>query len=215
MTSIGLAVGLASAGVAAAKAKKARDIAAKKELDINKEQAFDTNVFNKQYYQDISKRTEVQNMMRMLGERQDRDNARSDAQAAIMGATDEQQLAGKEANRRTYADALADIASNASNMRDQYLRDYKSDRKGYLGQRMAMKDQMANIEKNTSDQWATTATNAFMGALNTAANGDWSAPTAGKESISALSAPSSSMSFNTTNPDPSAALAGLNKIQIQ
>ena len=110
-------------------------------------------------------------MMRMYGENQRKADNRAEAQAAITGATPEQKLASKEVNRRAFADSVADIASNASRMRDQYLRDYRADRNRYYAQRLGMQDQLAGIEQNISNQWSSAAVNAFKGGAQLLGNG--------------------------------------------
>lgn len=127
--------------------------------------------FNRQYYQDFTRRSEIQNMLRILDENQKKADMRTAARAAITGATSEQKLASQEINRRTYADALADIASNASAMRDQYLQNYQGQRSRYYAQRLGMQDQLAGVEQNTAKQWATTADNAFQNGANALGQG--------------------------------------------
>lgn len=158
---ISLALGIASAGVSAGASAKAAEEQRKKQGILDAQEAEDKALFEKQYYQDITKRTEIQNMLRILDENQRKADARSDAQAAIMGATPEQQLAAKEVNRRTYADSLADIASNASQIRDQYLRDYQGQRNKHYAQRLGMQDVLSGIYSNQANQWATAANGAF------------------------------------------------------
>lgn len=158
---ISLALGIASAGVSAGASAKAAEEQRKKQGILDAQEAEDKALFEKQYYQDITKRTEIQNMLRILDENQRKADARSDAQAAIMGATPEQQLAAREVNRRTYADSLADIASNASQIRDQYLRDYQGQRNKHYAQRLGMQDVLSGIHSNQANQWATAADGAF------------------------------------------------------
>lgn len=166
MGGLSLLGGLGSAIGSAVYARRAANEQRRKGRIIDAQGAEDTAIFNKQYYQDMTKRTEVQNMMRMLAENQKKADTRASAQAAIMGSTPEQQLASQEVNRSTFADAVANIASNASQMRDQYLRDYQGQRNRYYQQRLGMQDELAGIERNTSNQWATAATNAFKGGAN-------------------------------------------------
>lgn len=154
-------MGLGSSAASMFASKKAADEQRMKEGIMEKQAAEDTALFNKQYYQDITKRTEIQNMLRILGQNQRKADTAVAARAAVTGATPEQQLAGREVNRRTYADAVADIASNASQLRDQYLRDYQGQRNRYYAQRLGMQDQLAAIHANTANQWANAATNAF------------------------------------------------------
>jgi hypothetical protein len=154
-------MGLGSSAASMVAQKKASDEQRKKEGIMNQQAAEDTALFNKQYYQDLTKRTEIQNMLRILDQNQRKADTAVAARAAITGATPEQQLAGREVNRRTFADAVADITSNASQLRDQYLRDYQGQRNRYYAQRLGMQDQLSAINANAANQWANAATNAF------------------------------------------------------
>lgn len=144
---------------------------------IARQEAEDKALFNQQYYQDITQRSDIQNMLRILDDNQKKADTRVAAQAAITGATPEQQLANREVNRRTYADALADIASNAAQMRDQYVRDYQGRKSQTFAQRLGMQDQLAGIYNNQATQWANAAGNAFKGGGQLFAKGigsiDW------------------------------------------
>lgn len=171
MGGLGLAFGIGSSIGSAVNARQAADEQRKKQGMIEQEAAEDKALFNKQYYQDITKRTEVQNMLRILNENQRKADTRAEAQAAITGATPEQKLAAREVNRRTYADAVADIASNASQIRDQYLRDYQNQRNRTWQQRLGMQDQLAAIHSNTAGQWANAASNAFTAGAQLLGNG--------------------------------------------
>jgi hypothetical protein len=164
-------MGLGSSAASMVAQKKASDEQRKKEGIMNQQAAEDTALFNKQYYQDLTKRTEIQNMLRILDQNQRKADTAVAARAAITGATPEQQLAGREVNRRTFADAVADIASNASQLRDQYMRDYQGQRNRYYAQRLGMQDQLAAIHANTANQWANAATNAFAAGGSILANG--------------------------------------------
>lgn len=105
-------------------------------------------------------------MFRILQENQERNDRRSDAQAAIMGYTPEQRLASREINRKTYADALAELASSASQLKDTYLENYQNKRDKYFAQRLGMQDELAEIYKNTSNQYSQASINAFKEGAN-------------------------------------------------
>ena len=156
-------MGIGSSIASAIQQRRAAEEQRKKQNIIEEQNAENTALFNKQYYQDLTKRTEVQNMLRMLDEKQKKADTAVAARAAVTGATPEQQLAGREINRRTYADAVADIASNASQLRDSYLRDYQNNRNKYFAQRLGMQDVLSGIHANTANQWANAAVNGFQG----------------------------------------------------
>ena len=125
------------------------------------------------FYQDPTKRTDVQNMLRILEANQKKADTRDAARSAVMGTTPEQKLASKEVNRRTYADALADIASNASQLRDQYLRDYQNRKDNNFARRLGIMDKSIGIENpaaslyaNTANQWSNAASDQFKSGLS-------------------------------------------------
>lgn len=161
-----MAAGIGSSIGAAVQSGKASDEVKKKEGIIAEQNAANEAIFNKQYYQDFAKRTEIMNMLRLLDENQKKADTQNAAKSAIMGSTPEQELANKEVTRKAYADALADIASNASSLRDNYMNNWQKQQNDYYAQRLGMQQELANIHTNTSNQWANAATNAFASGAN-------------------------------------------------
>ena len=145
-------------------AKKARKELENQSSLIDQLNAKNESLFNKQYYQDITKRTDMQNMFRMLQENQRQADERAAAQAAVMGATPEQQLASQEVNRKSYADAMADLASNASQLKDAYMASYMGNVNNIFGQRMGLSDKIAQSWMNQSAQESQAGSNLFQGA---------------------------------------------------
>lgn len=143
--------GLASSIVSGVQADKASKAAA---AEYQEKKGFLENMFNRQYYQDITKRTDVQNMLRLLQENQDKQAKRDEAVAAITGATPEAQLAAQDSRNKSYADALAEIASNASTLKDTYLQNYQN-------QRMALVNPQSQIYQNSSNMWGQAGSNLF------------------------------------------------------
>lgn len=151
MGGISLAGGLLSSIFSSAQARKANEAATR---EYNQKTGMLDNWLNRQYYSDITKRTDVQNMMRMLQENQQQQAKRDDAIAAVTGATPEAQLAAQGNRNKSYADALAEIASNASSLKDTYLQNY-------MTQRLGMVNPQAQIHQNMSNQWGQAGTNLF------------------------------------------------------
>lgn len=153
----------------AIKERKRQDsIIAEQKNDVARKEAEDKSLFERQYYQDVTKRADVQNMVRTLEDNQRNAETRDAARAAIAGATPEQKLASKEVNRRAFADSLADIASNTAQMRDQYVRDYSGQADNTLNRRLGIGNvdmQLGNpliaINQNTAAQNSQAASNAF------------------------------------------------------
>ena len=146
-----LLAGLASSIVSSAQAKKAANAATQ---EYNQKTGMLDNWFNRQYYSDITKRTDVQNMLRLLQENQQQQAKRDDAVAAVTGATPEAQLAAQGNRNKSYADALAEIASNASQLKDTYLQNY-------MNQKMALNNPAYSLLANQSEQWSKAGSNLF------------------------------------------------------
>lgn len=144
-------MGLGSSIASAVQANKARKQA---NAEYQQKTAMLDNMFNKDYYSDITQRTDIQNMLRILQENQDKQASKDNALAAITGATTEAQLASQDSRNKSYADALANIASNASTLKDTY-------KQNYLNQRLNMSNPKAGILQNQSDQWGQAGSNLF------------------------------------------------------
>lgn len=156
--------GLISSISAGAQARKAGNAAL---ADYNQKLSFLDNTFNRQYYSDITKRTDVQNIMRLLQENQEQQAKRDEAIAAISGATPEAKLAAQDSRNKSYANAMAEIASNASQLKDAYLQNYQN-------QRLNLVNPQAQIYQNTSNQWSQAGTNLFGLGANMLGQTDWS-----------------------------------------
>jgi hypothetical protein len=146
-----MAAGLVSSALAAGQAKKAGEAA---NAEYNEKKGFLDNWFNKQYYSDITRRTDVQNMLRLMNENQEKQAKRDDAIAAVTGATPEAQLAAQDSRNKSYADALADIASNASQLKDTYLQQYQA-------QRLGLVNPQQSIYQNKANMWSQAGSNLF------------------------------------------------------
>lgn len=156
--------GLVSSGMAAGQQKKASDAARSEYAD---KRAFLDNTFNKQYYSDITQRTDIQNMLRILNENQEQQSKRDTALAAVTGATPEAQLAGQGNRNKAYADALAEIASNASTLKDTYLQNYTANR-------MGLTNPEAAIRSNNANAWSQAGSNLFgLGANMLGSSDQW------------------------------------------
>lgn len=156
-----MAVGIASSGVAAGKAAKAKRKAQEDEARVSAQEAKNEALFNKQYYQDITKRSDMQNMLRLMEENQRNSEERASAQGAIMGATDSQQLAEREGIRKSYADSMADLASNAAQLKDAYMENYMNRASGLFDKKMEIGDRLSGIYTNEASQMSQAGANLF------------------------------------------------------
>lgn len=155
---------LTSAGMAAKNAKDAKDTAMKNAQENQKQKNQDEAIFNRQYYQDMTERTEVQNMLRKLREQQAEQRGANEARAAVLGTTEEQNIASQDSLNKRYADSVAEITSNASTLRDSYLKDYQNNLHTYYDKVRETNTNLSNMQKETSNQWAQAANNAFQAA---------------------------------------------------
>jgi hypothetical protein len=103
-------------------------------------------------------------MLRILKENQEKQAKRDDAIAAVTGATQESQLAAQDSRNKSYANALAEIASNASTLKDTYLQNY-------MAQKMGMSNPEYGIMSNLSNQWGSAATNLFKSGASMLSSG--------------------------------------------
>ena len=156
-----MAVGLASSGIAAGKAAKAKRKAQEDEARVSAQEAKNEALFNKQYYQDITKRSDMQNMLRLMEENQRNSEERASAQGAIMGATDSQQLAEREGIRKSYADSMADLASNAAQLKDAYMENYMNRASGLFDKKMEIGNRLSGIYTNEASQMSQAGANLF------------------------------------------------------
>lgn len=159
-------MGIGSSIASAVQANKANKAAT---AEYNQKLGLLDNMLNRQYYSDITKRTDVQNMMRLLQENQETQAKRDDAIAAVSGATQEAQLAAQGSRNKSYANALAEIASNASTLKDTYAQNY-------LVNRMNLSNPSASIYQNKSNQWSQAGTNLFSSGANLLKEADWTKP---------------------------------------
>jgi hypothetical protein len=156
-----LAIGLASSGFAAGKEAKAKRKAQEDEARVSAQEAKNEALFNKQYYQDTTKRSDMQNMLRLMEENQRNSEERASAQGATMGATDSQQLAEREGIRKSYADSMADLVSNAAQLKDAYMENYMNRASGLFDKKMEIGDRLSGIYANEASQMSQAGANLF------------------------------------------------------
>lgn len=152
--------------MAAGKAAKAKAKTLENDARVSAQEALNESLFNKQYYQDITRRSDMQNMFRMLEENQRNAEERASAQNAIMGATDSQRLAGTETIRKSYADSMAELASNAAQLKDAYMENYMSRASGLFDKKIDMGSTLAGIYSNEANQMSQAGTNLFQTGAN-------------------------------------------------
>jgi hypothetical protein len=134
----GAIMGAANQIAAGVHAKQARN-------QLKASDAFNENMFNKQYYQDMMDRSEVQSALN-LQRKNDAMQAQQDAaQAAVMGATPEVQAAMQQQRNQGMANTIAQIAANTSAYKDAILGNYQNAKNNYF-------NAMGNSYMNQSQQ---------------------------------------------------------------
>lgn len=154
-------MGVASSIGSAVSSKKAAKQVAKEEADIEKKRMEDEDLFNRRYYADVTERSEIKSMLNTLQENQQSQAAREEARAAVTGATAEEKLSAADSRRKTYADAVAKMAENASTLKDGYLTNWQNQRDKYYEQKLGMNDKIAGIYNTQATNQANAAGNAF------------------------------------------------------
>jgi hypothetical protein len=153
--------GAVNAGLGIANSIGAADAAAKARRQLKASDAFNKDMFNKQYYQDMMDRSEVQSALN-LQRKNDAMQAQQDAaQAAVMGSTPEVQAAMQQQRNQSMANTIAQIAANTSAYKDAILGNYQNAKNNYF-------NSMANSHTNTSNQLSAAAGQAFAGIGETA-----------------------------------------------
>ena len=137
-------------------------IAKQQQAALNKEKAYNESLFNREYYQDVLKRSENQSFLRELNRNQEQNQIKAQRTAAITGATPEAQLAQKAQDSDIYASAVNRMAGLASQRKDQALADYNARRMGLYG----MQNQIDEGKKAAWGTFLTNANNLGMGALS-------------------------------------------------
>lgn len=155
---------LTSAGMAAKSAKDAKDTEMKNAQENQKQKNQDEAIFNRQYYQDMTERSEVQNMLRKLREQQAEQRGANEARAAVLGTTEEQNIASQDSLNKSYADSIAEITNNASTLKDSYLKDYQNNLHTYYDKVRDSNTKLSQMQQSQSNQWGQAATNAFQAA---------------------------------------------------
>lgn len=128
-------------------------------------------LFDKQYYTNIMDRTDVQYALKHLREEQDIERKRQAARNAIGGATEEAQLAGQDSLNKSYADSMAQIASQGNILKDGYMRDWQNYLQNMYAQRLGLSDKIAGIHQGVSNQWSQMASGAFKSGGTMLGNG--------------------------------------------
>ena len=153
-------------GIAAKKAKDARREEQKNRYEIEEERRRKDSIFKQRMYQDMTDRTEVQNMLRKMREDRAHQREANETRGAVLGTTSEQKIAEQDSLNKAYADGMAEMTRNASALKDGYLDNYEKGLSDYYQQKRDSNSRMAAIYQNESNQLGTAASNAMNAATN-------------------------------------------------
>lgn len=126
---------------------------------LDQQRSFNTGVMESQMATSAMDRSDNQVMLNELARQQNTAARQQSAQNAIMGNTPNMQVAANAAAGANYADAIAGIARNASQLRDGYLANYQQQMNSNF-------DAQRQMHTNASAQAATAAGNAMQSFAN-------------------------------------------------
>lgn len=143
-------------GIGSAKQRK------KAQTQLNNQIQENENIFNRDYYQDILNRSDVQNLLRNTRNRIADANKIASNTAVVTGATPESVAAQKKNYAKAYSDLVSNIASQSSLLKQQAQNRYLANKNILLGQQ-------ADLYNDRASQWSNVASNAgnILGAFST------------------------------------------------
>lgn len=143
-------------GIGSAKQRK------KAQTQLNNQIKENENIFNRDYYQDILNRSDVQNLLRNTRNRIADANKIASNTAVVTGATPESVAAQKKNYAKAYSDLVSNIASQSSLLKQQAQNRYLANKNILLGQQ-------ADLYNDRASQWSNVASNAgnILGAFST------------------------------------------------
>ena len=103
-------------------------------------------------------------MLRELREQQDAQRGLNEAQDATLGTTKPQQLAEQNSLNKAFAEGVAGMTRNASTLKDSYLDRYDNSLANYYQQRRDANTRTAQMQQQSSNMAAVTASNAMNAA---------------------------------------------------
>lgn len=142
-------------GIGSAKQRK------KAQTQLNNQIQENENIFNRDYYQDILNRSDVQNLLRNTRNRIADANKIASNTAVVTGATPESVAAQKKNYAKAYSDLVSNIASQSSLLKQQAQNRYLANKNILLGQQ-------ADLYNDRASQWSNVASNAgnILGAFS-------------------------------------------------
>ena len=139
--------GAAASGIGSVIANKKRDKA------ITTEQAKSDSLYNRELYQDPTRRSDNAAYLNQLDKKLKRANEIATNKGKITGATHEQALAQNEIGANAYSDAVSKMGALTSQRRDSLVARQEAANKGFATDR-------ANLAADQAQAWGTLAGNA-------------------------------------------------------
>lgn len=125
--------GLAAQGIStAANAVNNRQAQRRLDQSIRKEKQDAKDFYESELNKDAFDRSENKSVMKRLREKMSEDNKKSEATAAITGASTAKVNAAKQANNRTVADVMTGIAERSSAQKDRLKSMYRGEKQNIL-----------------------------------------------------------------------------------
>ena len=137
---IGAGLGAAASIIGGIKARRA---AAKANRMLDQQQKDNQAWYDRKYNEDATQRADAQRMLTEAMERIKRSNRAAAGTAAVMGSTNEQVAAIKEASAKTVADIASQIAAAGAARKDQVDAQYEANRQAIRAQQIGVQNQQA------------------------------------------------------------------------
>ncbi len=161
-----LGLGIAGSIMSGKAADEAAEHVKKQQKEVERNKGEQQAWFNKLYYQDVTNRTDVQQMLNKINEQQRTAGKQQLALNTAIGATDEAKVASQDSLNKSYAGLMGQLAINAQTRRDALANDWRNRLDNYSQQTNDMYGKIADIYTGKSDAWAQTASNAYSTAFN-------------------------------------------------
>lgn len=163
---LSMLMGIGDSITSSIQAVNARKEQSKKGAVIEQNNRDNNNLLDKQYYQRITDRADIQDIMRRNAEDTQAMQDKTDAMNEVAGATTAQQNVQNDAIRKSNADRLAQITSNAMQLKDGIFGQKLQQNNIYAQNKMNIIDQLTNSWNQASANSAQASANALSAGAN-------------------------------------------------
>lgn len=130
-----------------AKSRTAEKDAQARQAMIDKERADNAALYNRRMYEDGTQRADVRRVLTEASDRLRRENMAASGRAAVMGGTNAQVAAAKEANGQAYAQAVSAAAAGAEARKDAAEERYVTANSGLNKQQIALDSERSQAKQ--------------------------------------------------------------------